>query len=410
MNRRTFIYSSVIPLLGTIMRGPSKSYGITSDPAGDFDPIVKRKNLKEPVIIKSLDLYEKNGNWFIRARSKDGAEGWSVGHPKKMELSQLVFTKVISPYMQNKDARYIDRLVDGVYLHNSNYKMQGQLFWVALAAAEFAIIDLLGKTAMCSAAELLGGQKRKNVDLYVANNHRTKNVHDSLRQIIKSVNSINAKALKFKVGGRMNVVDTVPNRTEELIPMVAESLGDKCTLYADANSSYLSVNKAIEVGKILESNGVALYEEPVPFDYLNDTKRVAEALNIPVAWGEQESSQWRFNWMIKNSGVRIFQPDLFYYGRLIRSLRVAKMAEDKGLNCTPHISGGGLGFLYMGIFASCCSNPGPYQEYKGLTNEFPWESTGDKIKIKNGSMTSPNGYGIGVNIDPDYLAKINIIR
>ena len=237
MNRRTFIYSSVIPLLGTIMRGPSKSYGITLDPAGDFDPIVKHKNLKEPVIIKSLDLYEKNGNWFIRARSKDGAEGWSVGHPKKMELSQLVFTKVISPYMKNKDARYIDRLVDGVYLHNSNYKMQGQLFWVALAAAEFAIIDLLGKTAMCSAAELLGGQKRKNVDLYVANNHRTKNVHDSLRQIIKSVNSINAKALKFKVGGRMKVVDTVPNRTEELIPMVAESLGDKCTLYADANSS-----------------------------------------------------------------------------------------------------------------------------------------------------------------------------
>ena len=170
MNRRTFIYSSVIPLLGTIMRGPSKSYGITLDPAGDFAPIVKHKNLKEPVIIKSLDLYEKNGNWFIRARSKDGAEGWSVGHPKKMELSQLVFTKVISPYMQNKDARYIDRLVDGVYLHNSNYKMQGQLFWVALAAAEFAIIDLLGKTAMCSAAELLGGQKRKNVDLYVANN------------------------------------------------------------------------------------------------------------------------------------------------------------------------------------------------------------------------------------------------
>ena len=206
------------------------------------------------------------------------------------------------------------------------------------------------------------------------------------------------------------MVDTVPNRTEELIPMVAESLGDKCTLYADANSSYLSVNKAIEVGKILESNGVTLYEEPVPFDYLNDTKRVAEALNIPVAWGEQESSQWRFNWMIKNSGVRIFQPDLFYYGGLIRSLRVAKMAEEKGLNCTPHISGGGLGFLYMGIFASCCSNPGPYQEHKGLTNEFPWESTGDKIKIKNGSMTSPNGYGIGVNIDPDYLAKINIIR
>lgn len=410
MNRRAFIYSSVIPLLGTIKRGPSQSYGMISDPAGDFNPIIQQKLLKDPVIIESLNLYEKNGNWFIRVRSRDGVEGWSVGHPKKMKLSQLVFTKIISPFMQNKDARAIDTLVDKLYLHNSNYKMQGQLFWVALAATEFAIIDLLGKTTKCSAATLLGGHRRKLVDLYVANNHRTKDVKDSLRRIIKSVNSIDAKALKFKVGGRMKVVDTVPHRTEKLIPMVAEALGDKCTLYADANSSYISVNKAIQVGKILESNGVSLYEEPVPFDYLSETKRVAEALEIPVAWGEQESSQWRFKWMIENSGVRIFQPDLFYYGGLIRSLRVARMAAAKQLNCTPHISGGGLGFIYMGIYASCCQNPGLFQEYKGITDDFPWESTGSKIEIQNGSMTTPDGHGIGVNIDPDYLASANIIR
>ena len=85
MNRRDFIYSSAIPLLGTIMSGSSQSYGMISDPAGDFNPIVRRKLLKDPVIIESLNLYEKNGNWFIRVRSRDGAEGWSVGHPKKMK-------------------------------------------------------------------------------------------------------------------------------------------------------------------------------------------------------------------------------------------------------------------------------------------------------------------------------------
>ena len=380
------------------------------DPIGEFDPIVRRKHLRNPVIIESLELYEKNGNWFIRARSKDGAEGWSVGHPKKMKLSQLVFTKVIAPYMQNKDARDLDLLVDRVFLSDSNYKMQGQLFWVAVAAAEFAILDLLGKVAKCSVVELLGGQRRKQVDLYVANNHRTKDVQESLRRIIQSIEGIDAKALKLKIGGRMKLVDAVPGRTEELIPMVAKALGDKCTLYADANSSYLSVNKAIQVGKILEENAFSFYEEPVPFDYLNETKRVAEALEIPIAWGEQESSQWRFKWMVENSGVRIFQPDLFYYGGLIRSLRVAKMAEAKGFDCTPHISGGGLGFLYMGIYASCSPNPGPFQEYKGLTTDFPWESTGDKITIKNGSMSTPNGNGIGVDIDSDYLAKANRVK
>ena len=410
MKRRSFIFSKSIPAAVVMMGGIARSGTKDLDPIGSFVPFISRERLPDPIIIDSLELYERNSEWFIRARSKDGAEGWSVGHPKKTELSQQVFTKVIAPYMRGKDARDLDRLVDGVFLNGSNYKMQGQLFWVQLAAAEFAILDLLGKVSKCSVADLLGGSLRKTIDLYIANNHRSRESQESLRRIIKSVDSIGAKALKIKIGGRMKVADVVPERTEKLIPMVAESLGDRCTLYADANSSYISVKKAIQVGKILEANNFAFYEEPVPFDYLEETKKVAEALDIPVAWGEQESSQWRFNWMVKNSGVRIFQPDIFYYGGLIRSLRVARMAAAKGYDCTPHISGGGLGFIYMGIFAACCPNPGPFQEYKGLTKSFPWESSGDKITVSKGSMTAPNGHGIGVDIDPDYLAKAKIVK
>lgn len=410
MDRRSFLYSTGVSAAAVYVGGPPQAHSKSADPIGTFKPFIQRDRLPDPVIIESLELYKRGRNWFIRARSKDGAEGWSVGHPSKMELSQRVFIKEIAPYMRGKDARKLDRLVDGVFLTGSNYKMQGQLFWVAVAAAEAAILDLLGRIAKMSAADLLGGQRRQQIDLYIANNHRTKSPEESLSRIIKSVESIDAKALKIKVGGRMKVVDGIPNRTEKLIPMVAEALGDRCTLYADANSSYVSVKKAIEVGKMLEANDYAFYEEPVPFDYLDETRRVAEALDIPIAWGEQESSQWRFKWMVENSGVRVFQPDIIYYGGLIRSLRVAQMAAAKGLNATPHISGGGLGFLYMGIYAACCPNPGPHQEYKGLTNSFPWASTGDKIVIKNGSMTAPNGHGIGVEIDPDYLAKAEIVK
>ena len=410
INRRNFLFSTSMPAAAVLVGGIPQGHSKPVDPIGTFEPFIQRDRLPDPVMIDSLDLHERDGNWFIRARSKDGAEGWSVGHPDKMELSQRIFTRVIAPYMSGKDARDLDQLVDGVFLSGSNYKMQGQLFWVPLAAAEFAILDLLGKVAKCSAAELLGGQQRRQIDLYIANNHRSKDPRESLRRITKSVASIEAKALKIKIGGRMKVVDQVPDRTEKIIPMVAESLGERCTLYADANSSYLSVKKAIEVGRILEANKFAFYEEPVPFDYLDETKQVAEALDIPIAWGEQESSQWRFKWMVENSGVRIFQPDLFYYGGLIRSLRVARMAAVRGLDCTPHISGGGLGFLYMGIYAACCPNPGPHQEYKGLSGNFPWESTGDKIIVKGGSMTAPNGHGIGVNIDTGYLAKTDRIK
>jgi L-alanine-DL-glutamate epimerase-like enolase superfamily enzyme len=259
MNRRSFLFSTSIPaaavLMGEIPQGHSKP----ADPIGNFKPLIQRDRLPDPVIIESLELYKRGGDWFIRARSKDGAEGWSVGHPGKMELSQNVFTRVIAPYMRGKDARDLDQLVDGVFLSGSNYKMQGQLFWTQLAAAEFAILDLLGKVAKCSAADLLGGGRRKKIDLYIANNHRSRDPEESLRRIIKSVEAIDARALKFKIGGRMKVVDEVPNRTEKLIPMVAEALGERCTLYADANSSYLSVKKAIEVGKILEANKFSFY-------------------------------------------------------------------------------------------------------------------------------------------------------
>ena len=410
MDRRNFLFSACIPATAALAGGIHAGHGKPVDPIGGFKPFIQRDRLPDPVIIESLDLHERDGNWFIRARSRDGAEGWSVGHPGKMELSQRVFTRVIAPFMRGKDARDLDQLVDGVFLSGSNYKMQGQLFWVPLAAAEFAILDLLGKATKCSAADLLGGQRRRQIDLYIANNHRSREPRESLRRIIKSVAGIDARALKIKIGGRMKVVDQVPDRTRKLVPMVAEALGERCALYADANSSYLSVKKAIEVGRMLEANNYSFYEEPVPFDYLDETRRVADALDIPVAWGEQESSQWRFKWMVKNSGVRIFQPDIFYYGGLIRSLRVAQMAAIRGFDCTPHISGGGFGFLYMGIYASCCPNAGPYQEYKGLTDNFPWESTGDKITVKNGSMTVPNGHGIGVDIDPNYLAKARRVK
>ncbi|MGY8696176.1 MAG: mandelate racemase/muconate lactonizing enzyme family protein, partial [Verrucomicrobiia bacterium] len=366
-------------------------------------PFLSRKVFTSPVIIESLDLFERDGTWFVRARSTDGAEGWAVSHDSKMPLYFPIFLKVIAPHMVGKDARDIDRLVDTVFLTGANYKMQGQPFWVPIASAEFAILDLLGRIANQPVGELLGGIRRKQIPLYIANNHRTHGPEESLKRIVESVESIDAKAVKFKLGGRMKVIDEVPHRTERLIPMVADALGDRCTLYADANSSYVSTDRAIAIGRLLQKNGFSFYEEPCPFDYLEETKRVADALEIPIAWGEQESSQWRFKWMIENSGVQIPQPDIIYYGGLIRSLRIAKMAEERGLDCTPHISGGGLGFIYMAIYASCCPNPGPFQEYKGVNRRFPWESPGVDFKIEKGVMPAPIGPGIGVDIDPDFL-------
>jgi L-alanine-DL-glutamate epimerase-like enolase superfamily enzyme len=178
-------------------------------------------------------------------------------------------------------------------------------------------------------------------------------------------------------------------------------LGDDIALHADANSSY-DPPKAIEVGRMLEDIGAVYFEEPCPFDHLRDTKRVADALTIPIAGGEQEYSQRRFRWMIQDRGVDIVQPDLQYYGGLIRSTRVARMAALAGMPTTVHISGG-FGFVYMLHFASYWPDIGAYQEYKrGVERYGEWFSP--RLEIRDGAISVPKGPGVGIADIKDLLA------
>jgi L-alanine-DL-glutamate epimerase-like enolase superfamily enzyme len=185
----------------------------------------------------------------------------------------------------------------------------------------------------------------------------------------------------------------MPGRTETLIPLVRKTFGDAIDIHADSNSSYDAPN-SIRIGRMLEEIKAVYFEEPCQFDHLEETKEVADALTIPVAGGEQEYSDWRFRWMIAHRGVDIVQPDLHYYGGMIRSVRVARMAQVAKMPTTCHISGG-FGFVYMLHFASCIADPGRYQEYKLGTEKYgAWFDP--PITVKDGKMSVPAGPGAGI--------------
>ena len=203
-----------------------------------------------------------------------------------------------------------------------------------------------------------------------------------------------AKAIKFRLGGRMSRnADAMPGRTTTLIPLVRKSFGDAMVIHADANSSY-DAPEAIKIGRLLESVKAIHYEEPCQFDHLEENKIVSDALDIPVALGEQEYSDWRFRWVVANRAVDIVQPDLFYYGGIVRSMRVARMAALAKMATTVHLSGG-FGFVYVLHFASCVPDIGPYQEYKlGLERYGSWFEPA--ITTKDGKLSVPTSPGVGI--------------
>jgi L-alanine-DL-glutamate epimerase-like enolase superfamily enzyme len=169
------------------------------------------------------------------------------------------------------------------------------------------------------------------------------------------------------------------------------------------------VEEAIRVGKLLEEYDYKFFEEPVPFDWYEETKMVTDVLSIPVAGGEQEYSLHGFRWLVANDGLDIVQPDTNYFGGMIRSMKVALMANAFGKKCTPHMSGGDLGFLYMMHFVSALPNALRHHEFKGFRTGVEYECTTSPLRSENGLVKVPTGPGLGVDLDPDFVKKHKVV-
>lgn len=370
----------------------------------DSAPVLDTSFLSVPVKIRSIELLRNGRVFLLRARSSDGVEAITVPNPTRLAETYPIFLKRISPFFVGKDARQLEPLMRELYRRGSNYKLQGIALWAGVAAVEMALLELLGKTANRPLVDFFGTPLQRDISVYYASGNRGNTPEAEVEYLKSLVAESGVKAIKFRLGGRMSRnVDSLPGRSEALIAMVRESLGDSMTLYADSNSSYDAAN-AIRIGRIMEDNGYGFFEEPCEFDDLWSTKRVADALSIPVAGGEQEFSMHRWKWAIANRGLDIVQPDLHYGGGFIRATRVARMAAAAGMTVVPHMSGGGLGYVDVVQFASFTPNIGPFMEFKGNA-QLPVECESSSLRCENGKVTCPRGVGLGVEIDSAFVRE-----
>jgi len=399
MNRRDFLTTSAAATLLAQVPRPAA--------AADFEqPVFNlHKHFSNPVKIASIDLLQSGKQFFVRTRSTDGVEG--IVLTKDMEDFIPILHRRVIPHFLGKDARDLEKLVDEVYI--ANYKLSGQAFWCPVAYVEQSLFDLLGKTARKSAAELMGGVLRKEIAVYLSGSGRDDTAEEEVDVYVRGVEQTGAKAVKFKIGGRMSAnKDTYPGRTDKIFELAAKKLAGKATLMADANGSY-SADKAIEVGKRLQEMKYLWFEEPCPWEELSETKKVADALDIKIAFGEQDSSLWLFQWMIQNKAIDVVQPDLNYNG-FIRAARVARMARKANMWICPHNTQTGAASVNILQFAASTPNVGPYMEYvsRGPAKKESWYTP--NFEIKNGVIPVPTGPGLGLEFDPEFLKKAAVVK
>ena len=357
-------------------------------------PVVDVSQINNPVIIESFAMFKARNAWFLRVRGTNGEEGIAPCSERASYLYLLLEQRFL-PITIGKDARNLEAILHEIFVTDINYKIQGLAYWCAISWLESAVLDMLAKTIGVHVSEILGGRKRDELDIYVASGNRHTTPEEEVAILQANVDKVGARAIKFKLGGRMSRnADSLAGRTEGILHLARKHFGDDFIIHADGNGSF-DARKGIEVGKIVESINAYFYEEPCPFDDLWDTKAVADGLEIPLAFGEQETSLRRFAWLIENNAAQVLQPDLQYTGGFIQCIKIARMAAAAGKPVTPHVSGGYAAYNML-LFCAIIPNAGRYHEYKGFKGVE--DCVDIPLKPVNGIVRVPDGPGLGLQL------------
>ncbi len=408
LTRRKFFYNSLgllslsainsVPLFAHDTKGSTGGYEQDTGemPSWSFPKL--SITLKEPVIIRSIELLKTGEAWMLIVTSKDGMKGITQCNDRMQHLTSLLKGLVI-PHFLNQDARNLPLLVDNAYRLNSNYKYAGMPLWNCIGSVEIAVWDLLGRMARKPVYELLGTPVRKDYGVYISDWNREGDPEKITDQLLYKLAETGAKGVKIKIGGRMSNTPENAAQTKRYIPVLRKKLGDNIIIYADANGSY-TPDEGIEAGRLLQDYGVEIFEEPCNFEDEEGMKKVNQSLTkIKLAGGEQDTSMFRFRRLAQNSVYDILQPDLYYNGGILRALQVSEIARKYGnKGMAPHTPKADPLIAPFWQVAALIPNLYGLQEcvFNPDQKVPSWHTV---IRIVNGRMPISAGIGLGIDYD-----------
>ena len=356
--------------------------------------------------IAKIETFTDEFVCFVKVTTDTGATGWGQTSTYNADITATVFHRQVVPWVLGRDATDIQALIERV--EEKEHKYPGSYRCRALAGLDTALWDLHGRLAGKPVVELLGGRPGR-LRAYASSMKRDITPQDEAARLVALRDAHGFTAFKWRVAAECGRdVDEWPGRTEEIVPTVSRALGDGVDKLVDANSGY-SPPRAIEVGRLLEQEGIGHFEEPCPYWHLEQTKVVTDALSLDVTGGEQDWDLATWQRMIDLRAVDIVQPDVMYMGGLTRTLTVARMAERAGLPVTPHSANLSLVTMCTMHLLGAIPNAGKYLELSiEGADYYPWQQElflGEPYRVVDGHVTIPAGPGWGVEINPQWLAR-----
>lgn len=358
--------------------------------------------------IARIETFSTPDVGLVRVTTDTGHQGWGQVSTYHSDIACTVLHRQVAPWVMGRDVSELGQLGDMFdYVFEKEHKFPGSYMCRAVCGVDTALWDLHGKLQGKSVCELLGGTPHK-IRVYASSMKRDITGAEEAERFVRLRDKHGYDAFKFRVGaecGRNQ--DEWPGRTEDIVPRVRKALGDDVDLLVDGNSCYRP-ETAIEVGKMLQDNGICHFEEPCPYWEYDWTKQVTDALDLDVTGGEQDNNLTIWKHMIDNNTVDIYQPDICYMGGIERTMRVVDMAQQAGKIITPHAANMSLVTIFTLHLMGAIKNAGPYVEFSIEEGDYyPWQYDiyDDFPVAQEGKVQIPEGPGWGVQIRDSWLEK-----
>lgn len=266
----------------------------------------------------------------------------------------------------------------------------------AMAAVDMALWDLKGKAYGQPIHRLLGGKHHDRIRGYASilfgrDGRET-------RDIAKKWVDAGYTAVKFgwEPMGTSEKVDI------DLVRGAREGLGADGTLLIDAGCVY-DARTALRRAHAFAEYRPEWFEEPLRPEDVDGYAWLRDRSPIPIAAGEEECGRESFRPLIDRRALDVYQVDISRCG-FTDALYIRDRVQEIGARLCNHCYTSPITVAASIHWLSSCRDAFVFEdcvEDSPLRNDL----TREKVQSNDGWMTPPDGPGLGVTLDEDFVKK-----
>jgi len=366
----------------------------------------------------SQQYYQKRTSHIVEIETDEGISGWGecFGPGNIAFANKGIVEKVIQPMVIGMQALDRDVIWHKVYNLMRDHGQKGMPLQ-ALSGVDIALWDIAGKAANLPLYKMIGGAHRDKVEVYgygmMLRPENIKSLISRFKEESAEIKEMGFKALKMKVG-------VGPKDDIKLIEAVRGGIGDNFRFMVDANHGY-TTHDALYVGRAMEEFSPYWFEEPVAPEDLDGYRELRAFLKVNISGGEAEFNRWGWRKLLESRGLDIAQPEVCALGGISEYLRVLALCHSHFTPVVNHVWGSAIAVaVNLHLLAAMPPLPGglfpwePMLEFDTTHNHFIDDlltvslDIKNQVKNNNGTVSLPNGPGLGVTPQRDFLDKFRI--